>query len=107
MAAWSLRWSICRIAWPRSSCGAKLRQRFGGRLKALVSGGAALNEEIGLFFLALGVRLLQGYGQTEASPVVSVNPPRRIKIHTVGPALARRRGQDRRRTARSSCARKR
>ncbi len=65
----------------------KLRQRFGGRLKALVSGGAALNEEIGLFFLALGVRLLQGYGQTEASPVVSANPPRKIKIRTVGPAL--------------------
>jgi long-chain acyl-CoA synthetase len=66
----------------------KLRQRFGGRLKAWVSGGAALNEEIGLFFLALGVPLLQGYGQTEASPVVSANPPRRIKIRTVGPALA-------------------
>ncbi len=65
----------------------KLRKRFGGRLKAWVSGGAALNEEIGMFFLALGVRLLQGYGQTEASPVVSANPPRRIKIHTVGPAL--------------------
>jgi long-chain acyl-CoA synthetase len=65
----------------------KLRQRFGGRLKAWVSGGAALNEEIGLFFLALGVRLLQGYGQTEASPVVSANPPRKIKIRTVGPAL--------------------
>jgi long-chain acyl-CoA synthetase len=65
----------------------KLRRRFGGRLKAWVSGGAALNEEIGLFFLALGVRLLQGYGQTEASPVVSANPPKRIKIRTVGPAL--------------------
>ena len=65
----------------------KLRKRFGGRLKAWVSGGAALNEEIGLFFLSLGVRLLQGYGQTEASPVVSANPPRRIKIRTVGPAL--------------------
>jgi len=65
----------------------KLRKRFGGRLKAWVSGGAALNEEIGMFFLALGVRLLQGYGQTEASPVVSANPPRRIKIRSVGPAL--------------------
>jgi len=64
---------------------AKVRARFGGRLKALVSGGAPLNPEIGLFFLALGVPLLQGYGQTEASPVVSANPPNRIKIHTVGP----------------------
>jgi long-chain acyl-CoA synthetase len=65
----------------------KLRKRFGGRLKAWVSGGAALNEEIGMFFLALGVRLLQGYGQTEASPVVSANLPRRIKVRSVGPAL--------------------
>jgi long-chain acyl-CoA synthetase len=65
----------------------KLRARFGGRLKAWVSGGAALNHEVGLFFLALGVPLLQGYGQTEASPVISANPPQRIKIRTVGPAL--------------------
>ena len=65
----------------------KVRARFGGRLKAMVSGGAPLNPEIGRFFLALGVRLLQGYGQTEASPVVSANPPKRIKIDTVGPPL--------------------
>jgi long-chain acyl-CoA synthetase len=65
----------------------KVRQRFGGRLKALISGGAALNVEIGLFFTALGVRLLQGYGQTETSPIVSVNPPHRVKLHTVGPPL--------------------
>jgi long-chain acyl-CoA synthetase len=64
-----------------------VRQRFGGRLKALISGGAALNTEIGLFFTALGVRLLQGYGQTETSPIVSVNPPRKVKLHTVGPPL--------------------
>jgi long-chain acyl-CoA synthetase len=66
----------------------KVRHRFGGRLKAMVSGGAPLNPEIGRFFLALGVRLLQGYGQTEAAPVVSANPPKRIKIETVGPPLA-------------------
>jgi len=65
----------------------KVRKRFGGRLKAMVSGGAPLNADIGRFFVALGVRLLQGYGQTEASPVVSVNPPTRIKIDTVGPPL--------------------
>jgi long-chain acyl-CoA synthetase len=63
----------------------KVAKRFGGRLKAFVSGGAALNYEIGIFFLALGVPLLQGYGQTEASPVISANRPKKIKIDTVGP----------------------
>ena len=66
---------------------ADVRRRFGGRLKAMVSGGAALNPEIGSFFLALGVRLLQGYGQTEAAPVIACNTPTRIKIETVGPPL--------------------
>jgi long-chain acyl-CoA synthetase len=66
----------------------KMRARFGGRLKAMVSGGAPLNPKIGTFFLALGLRLLQGYGQTETSPVVSANRPDKIKIETVGPPLA-------------------
>src|SRR5215467_3553888 len=66
---------------------AKLRRRFGGRLKAMVSGGAPLNPEIGSFFVALGVRLLQGYGQTEAAPVIACNSPAQIKIETVGPPL--------------------
>ncbi len=66
---------------------AKVRERFGGRLKAMVSGGAPLNPEIGRFFLALGITLLQGYGQTEAGPVISCNMPARIKIDTVGPPL--------------------
>jgi len=65
----------------------KVRQRFGGRLKAFVSGGAPLNQEVGLFFLSLGINLLQGYGQTEAGPVISANPPKRIKVDTVGPPL--------------------
>jgi len=66
---------------------AKVRERFGGRIKALVSGGAPLNVEIGIFFTALGLRLLQGYGQTESAPVVSCNRPHNVKIHTVGPPL--------------------
>ncbi len=66
---------------------AKVRARFGGRLKALVSGGAPLNPDIGLFFTALGLRILQGYGQTETSPSVSVNRPGDMKLHTVGPPL--------------------
>jgi len=65
----------------------KVRGRFGGRLKAMVSGGAPLNPEIGRFFLSLGVTLLQGYGQTEAGPVISCNLPTRIKIDTVGPPI--------------------
>ena len=65
----------------------KVRARFGGRLKAMISGGAPLNPEIGGFFLALGVQLLQGYGQTEAAPVVCCNPPGRIRVETVGPPL--------------------
>ena len=65
----------------------KFRERFGGRLKAMVSGGAPLNPKIGTFFLALGIRLLQGYGQSETSPVVSANRPDKIKIETVGPPL--------------------
>ncbi|MBC7953608.1 MAG: long-chain fatty acid--CoA ligase [Rhodospirillaceae bacterium] len=67
---------------------AKVRARFGGRLKALVSGGAPLSYEVGLFFTALGVRILQGYGQTEAGPAISCNPPTKIKIDSVGPPLA-------------------
>ncbi|MDO7835918.1 AMP-dependent synthetase/ligase [Sphingobium sp. HBC34] len=66
----------------------KIRARFGGRMKALVSGGAPLNPDVGLFFHAMGLTLLQGYGQTEAGPVVSCNRPRAgIAMDTVGPPL--------------------
>jgi len=67
----------------------KVRARFGGRMKALVSGGAPLNPEVGRFFSSLGLMLLQGYGQTEAAPVISCNRPKAgIKLDTVGPPLA-------------------
>jgi long-chain acyl-CoA synthetase len=66
---------------------AKVKRQLGGRLKALVSGGAPLNPDIGKFFLALGLRVLQGYGQTESAPIVSCNPPRRVRIETVGPPV--------------------
>ncbi|MDD9877622.1 MAG: long-chain fatty acid--CoA ligase [Magnetovibrio sp.] len=65
----------------------KVRGRFGGRLKALVSGGAPLNPEIGMFFTALGLRILQGYGQTETAPLISVNRASNTKMHTVGPPV--------------------
>ena len=65
----------------------KINKQLGGSLRAFVSGGAALNPEIGNFFISLGVKILQGYGQTEASPLISANRPENIKIETVGPAV--------------------
>ncbi len=65
----------------------KVRARFGGKLKALVSGGAPLNPEIGMFFTALGLRILQGYGQTESAPLISVNRPSWPRLHSVGPPV--------------------
>ena len=66
---------------------AKVRDRFGGRLKGMVSGGAALSPELGRTFMALGLRVIQGYGQTEAAPVIAFNPPSRVKMDTVGKPL--------------------
>lgn len=66
----------------------KIKQRFGGRVKALVSGGAPLNPEVGGFFQAMGLTMLQGYGQTESAPVIACNyPSAGIKLDTVGPPL--------------------
>jgi long-chain acyl-CoA synthetase len=67
--------------------GAKIRARFGGQLIAIVSGGARLDPVVGRFFAAMGLRIMQGYGQTEAGPVISVNPPDAIRVDTVGPPL--------------------
>jgi long-chain acyl-CoA synthetase len=66
----------------------KVQEKFGGRVKALVSGGAPLNPDVGAFFISLGLTLLQGYGQTEAAPLISCNRPKnKIKMHTVGPPV--------------------
>ncbi|WP_417449182.1 AMP-dependent synthetase/ligase [Kordiimonas sp.] len=62
----------------------KVNKQFGGRIKALVSGGAPLSPDVGYFFEALGLPLLQGYGQTESGPIISVNPPTSPKAHSVG-----------------------
>jgi long-chain acyl-CoA synthetase len=66
----------------------KVRGKFGGRMKAMVSGGAPLNPDVGLFFQAMGLPMLQGYGQTESGPVISCNRPSAgIRMDTVGPPL--------------------
>ena len=66
----------------------KISKKFGGRLKALVAGGAPLNPDIGIFFHSVGLTLLQGYGQTESGPIIACNRPRAgIKMDTVGPPL--------------------
>ena len=63
----------------------KIRNQFGGNLQAFVSGGGALDQNIGEFLNAVGLPTLQGYGLTEASPVVSCNLPDLVKVETVGP----------------------
>ena len=66
----------------------KIRAKFGGRIKAMVSGGAPLNPEVGIFFDSMGLTMLQGYGQTEAGPVISCNRPAAgIAMASVGPPM--------------------
>jgi long-chain acyl-CoA synthetase len=77
MADWALDRTVRRM----------VLQRFGGRIRAMVSGGAPLSEEVGAFFVALGLPLYQGYGQTEAAPLISVNRPGQARLGTVGPPL--------------------
>jgi len=66
---------------------APIRERFGGSFRLLVSGGAALNPETALFWRALGLNLVEGYGLTETSPVISINPAHGARIGTVGKVI--------------------
>ena len=63
----------------------KIQRQFGGNLQTFVSGGGALDKNVGEFLNAIGLPTLQGYGLTETSPVVSCNLPGNIKVETVGP----------------------
>lgn len=62
----------------------KIRQQLGGKLRLTISGGASLNENIGRFFLKMGILILEGYGLTETSPVISANQEHSFKFGTVG-----------------------
>lgn len=65
----------------------KLRQALGGRIRFLVSGGAPLNPDIARFFYGVGITVYEGYGLTEAGPVVACNMPGKTRLGSVGPAL--------------------
>lgn len=65
----------------------KIRERFGGRMRLIVSGGAALSEDVHEFFLSAGINLVQGYGLTEASPVVAVSSVNSNEIGVIGSPL--------------------
>lgn len=83
------RWSPSLLLWPllRRLVANKVLDKLGGRLRAAISGGAAISPEIARVFLGLGLPMLQGYGLTETSPVISVNPLDNIKPASVGVPL--------------------
>jgi len=78
----SLKWSIAK-----KLVYSKIAAKTGGELRLMCSGGGALNKNISEFFIYMGICVIEGYGMTEHSPVISVNPPDKNKPGTVGPAL--------------------
>ena len=82
-------WHPCLPAWPLLDAlvGARVRRRFGGRLRLVVCGGAALSGAVSRVFIGLGIPILQGYGLTETSPVLTVNTPGENRPETIGRPL--------------------
>ncbi len=82
-------WAIQLLIWPilKKVVGTKLALRLGGRLRLAISGGAPLSPPIAETFIGLGLTILQGYGMTETSPIVSVNTPRDNLPLSVGKPL--------------------
>jgi len=83
------KWHISHLLWPmlKKLVADKLAERLGGRMRLAVSGGAALPPETARIFVGLGITVLQGYGLTETSPVISVNRPHDNVPASVGIAL--------------------
>ncbi len=75
------------VAFLDKKVGKQLRSVFGDNIHLFISGGAALSPNVAKTFLALGVEIIQGYGMTETSPIISVNKPGYNHPNTVGPAL--------------------
>ncbi|GGH85075.1 long-chain acyl-CoA synthetase [Pullulanibacillus pueri] len=65
----------------------KIKEKVGGRIRGLISGGASLNPEIAQFFWSIDIPVMEGYGLTETAPVIAANPITRTKIGTVGKPL--------------------
>ncbi len=82
-------WQVRLLLWPLLDklVAGKLLDKLGGRLRLAICGGAALSEEVGRTFVGLGLNLLQGYGMTESSPVISVNRSHDNDPLSVGPPL--------------------
>jgi long-chain acyl-CoA synthetase len=83
------KWSARQLLWPvlKKLVADKLMERLGGKLRLSVSGGAALPPKVSRLFIALGLPLIQGYGMTETSPVVSINRVENNLPSTVGQPL--------------------